>query len=1012
MRHPASGARLPIPLLSLLLLLLASLSSTFALQPELAGIVDWHKPLIGEPLLEPSPPLLVEGYGAAEGRVVTLTKKNVLAVLDAQSGELVWRQSLDDHDPVVSFYIHDATILLLSGPGASTARLFSLTTGHALWEKPIPEASKKLITPVWLGVDAVFVSQEGEVPSWVVLSNGNRVTRLRHDTGATMWSMDPGAGSTIMFKQIHASGSSLHMLALHYSFSVQTLVTSTIGLDRPIPKYDFGQVPSIVKIPEHAALAASSEPGGARVVWAEHGRIRSVLVNEDGSLGDTKDLMPGGGRKYGGLIDVGLREKGIVLGQREDGGVDVLDVKAGKKVEEFELSSDSPERSSSVYSATQTKQGVIVNRVYWSFNTGVGVAQAIHLPDLSKSDVITSGFTFVYDDLSHGVLLHATVSSTLDDKQLPTLVLTTSSGAIQNMRVNGSTWTREESLADITSVKFVDLGEPEVEEAREVMGEEGFFGRITRHLVQLLDLPAYLLRFVKRFTSASYTSALKLAPLNSTSLHRDQFGFRKLLIASTSKGKVFALDSSNGAIVWSRNLGLISESGAELHLSDMWLVRDGEGGRAPLLAVVGIKTTGQAQSTIAYHLDAYTGEPSGEVDKRTGLPQGTKLFSGKPQMAFLTPYENCGTKARVLAVVDSESRLHIFPSCKKVAGELAKSADKLFFTTTTRSIDGAVLKGHVPVAGEGTSFDTSVVWSHPFRENEVLLNAEPVAFDAISSFGRVLGDKSTLYKYLNPHLLVVSTITPPEKGVASSDVEGTGSVYVIDSVSGEVVYSTVIEKVVERGGVKVAMVENWLVYSWLGEGGWRLGSVELYEDTEAKGVTPGVSSFVSQNITAIGQTYLLATEIRTMGFTTSKAGITTKELIFVNHRNQVSSIARRALDPRRPEGKPTSRDKEEMLIPYDPLLPVDPKKVISHKYQVHGVQHLVSSPALVESTSLLFAYGQDLFLTRGLTPSGTFDILSDSFNKAQLLLTLGALSLGIFVAGPAVRGKKLKMKWY
>lgn len=141
----------------------------------------------------------------------------------------------------------------------------------------------------------------------------------------------------------------------------------------------------------------------------------------------------------------------------------------------------------------------------------------------------------------------------------------------------------------------------------------------------------------------------------------------------------------------------------------------------------------------------------------------------------------------------------------------------------------------------------------------------------------------------------------------------------------------------------------------------------------------------------------------------------------------MTSIPRRLLDPRRPVGKPTSSDKEEFLIPYDPLIPPEPKKVISHNYnvrtvvkqclcahteQILGAKSLVSSPALLESTSLLFAHGLDLFLTRGLNPSGTFDILSDSFNKAQLLLTLAVLSAGIIVAKPAVQRKALRARWY
>lgn len=77
-----------------------------------------------------------------------------------------------------------------------------------------------------------------------------------------------------------------------------------------------------------------------------------------------------------------------------------------------------------------------------------------------------------------------------------------------------------------------------------------------------------------------------------------------------------------------------------------------------------------------------------------------------------------------------------------------------------------------------------------------------------------------------------------------------------------------------------------------------------------------------------------------------------------------------------------------------------------------GVQDITTSPSLVESTPLILTTGLDMFLTRGHAPSGTFDILSDRFNKAQLLLTLAGLSVGIVVVKPIVDKKLLKMRWF
>ena len=79
--------------------------------------------------------------------------------------------------------------------------------------------------------------------------------------------------------------------------------------------------------------------------------------------------------------------------------------------------------------------------------------------------------------------------------------------------------------------------------------------------------------------------------------------------------------------------------------------------------------------------------------------------------------------------------------------------------------------------------------------------------------------------------------------------------------------------------------------------------------------------------------------------------------------------------------------------------------------QVKNVRNILTSPALLESTSLVFAYGLDLFSTR-VTPSNTFDVLSENFNKAQLVLTISGLALAILITKPMVKNKRLRERWY
>jgi hypothetical protein len=74
---------------------------------------------------------------------------------------------------------------------------------------------------------------------------------------------------------------------------------------------------------------------------------------------------------------------------------------------------------------------------------------------------------------------------------------------------------------------------------------------------------------------------------------------------------------------------------------------------------------------------------------------------------------------------------------------------------------------------------------------------------------------------------------------------------------------------------------------------------------------------------------------------------------------------------------------------------------LTHKYEVLGIRDVITSESGIESTSLVFAYGHDIFGTR-VAPSFTFDILGKSFNKIQMLLTVAALFVGVLFVAPLV----------
>lgn len=145
-----------------------------------------------------------------------------------------------------------------------------------------------------------------------------------------------------------------------------------------------------------------------------------------------------------------------------------------------------------------------------------------------------------------------------------------------------------------------------------------------------------------------------------------------------------------------------------------------------------------------------------------------------------------------------------------------------------------------------------------------------------------------------------------------------------------------------------------------------------------------------------------------MGIT--KKNLVTKYVSLVGlPTHQIMAVNKRLFDPRRPREKSSKEDQEEMLFPYGPI-PDDKRLFLTYYQDVAGIKSIISSPSLLESTALVFAYGLDTFFTRS-SPSRQFDVLSEDFSKVQLLLTMAGLVAGIWITGPMVRRKRVNALW-
>lgn len=72
--------------------------------------------------------------------------------------------------------------------------------------------------------------------------------------------------------------------------------------------------------------------------------------------------------------------------------------------------------------------------------------------------------------------------------------------------------------------------------------------------------------------------------------------------------------------------------------------------------------------------------------------------------------------------------------------------------------------------------------------------------------------------------------------------------------------------------------------------------------------------------------------------------------------------------------------------------------------------HIFSSPAGLESSSLILGVGIDIFFTR-VAPSKAFDSLASDFSYSLLAISLAVLVLATIVCAILVRDSEMKKKW-
>jgi hypothetical protein len=348
--------------------------------------------------------------------------------------------------------------------------------------------------------------------------------------------------------------------------------------------------------------------------------------------------------------------------------------------------------------------------------------------------------------------------------------------------------------------------------------------------------------FIKRFATASYAS-VSAAISHDSGLYRDEFGFKKIIVAATQHGKIFGIDSSNGHVVWSRVLGLGSVAGAGgvIVPTKMFVVKTVSDGEVPQVVLLTARHGFDAHpdmtpysdprqrltnsvDTVVYHINALTGQDEANSSPDDDILQGTVVFPGPPSEAYLLP-----STTKTVVLLDSTNNIHFYPRTDENIHAFAELASSLRFSLQT---SGRGLHGYqiAQDANDKNGYTAYQTWSLSVPNNELIRSIIRPTQGPIASLGKVLGDRTTLYKYLNPHLFAATTISKPSTNAACS-------IYLVDGSKGSVIYHASITSTKGPCIIEAVLTENWLVYGYYDEDstgnhqtkGYRITSVEVYE---------------------------------------------------------------------------------------------------------------------------------------------------------------------------------------
>ncbi|MBA0846064.1 hypothetical protein Goarm_022438, partial [Gossypium armourianum] len=809
-------------------------------------------------------------------RVVASTEQNIIATLDLRSGEIFWRHVLGPNDVVDGIDIALGKYVITLSSGGSILRAWNLPDGQMVWESSLhgPKHSKSLLLTTNL-----IIEKDNAL---IVFSNG-RLNAVSCIDGEVLWKKDFEEESLEVQQVIQPPGSDF-IYVVGFAASSQFQMYKINAKNGELLK--------------HESTAFS-------------GRSQQTPVSN--LLEDSPGLAVIIHSSVTGIFAIKTDAATIFIRVIGEGKLEVVEKTNHETVVSDALSISEGQQAFALVQHAGSNIHLTVKPAHdWDSNL---------LKESIKMDQ-QRGFVhkvfinnYIRTDRSHG--FRALI--VMEDHSL----LLLQQGAI--------VWSREDGLASIIDVTTSELP---VEKAGVSVAkvELNLFEWLKGHVLKLKG--TLMLATPEDIAAIQY---MRLKSSEKSKMTRDHNGFRKLLIALTRAGKLFALHTGDGRIVWSHLLQSLHKSescrqpiGLNLH---QWQVPHHHAlDENPSVLVVGRCGPSSDALGVLSLVDSYTGKEFSSL----------RLVHSVAQVIPL-PYTD-STEQRLHLLIDADKHAHLYPKTHEAIDIFQSEFSNVYWYSVDD--DNGIIKGYAlktkcsgNVADE-FCFDSRELWSIvlPSESEKIITTATRKLNEAVHTQAKLIADQDVMYKYISSNLLFVATVAPKASGEIGSVTpeESWLVVYLIDTVTGRVLHRMTHHG--SQGPVQAVLSENWVVYHYfnLRAHRYEMSVIEIYDQSRADNkdvwklvvgnhnLTSPVSSYSRAEVITKSQSYFFTHSLKAIAVTLTVKGITSKQLLIGTIGDQVLALDKRFLDPRR-SVNPTQAEREEGIIPLTDSLPIIPQ---------------------------------------------------------------------------------------